>query len=104
MIVAEKSDIYSSEGVPDWLAKYVALAREAAERGEALPLDIEDVAQRAGVPGPDTEPAPKAKGVTPRHGKKGTRYEVRHKGKTIGTRDTFEEAVELKKMAEAEET
>jgi len=96
MNAPEKINARASEDVPEWLARYVAEAREQMARGEAPALDVEAVAQAAGVPGPVL----KAKGVTPRHGKHGTKYEVRHKGKTIGTVDDFDEAVALKQEAE----
>ena len=98
--MAESPDILASEDVPEWLAKYMKQARAYHAQGEAIPLDVEAVAQAAGVPGPDSEPVPKAKGVTPRQGKHGVKYEVRHKGKTIGTVSDFDEAVALKQEAE----
>ena len=91
--MAEASTNIDSEGVPDWLLRYAQEARKYQAQGEVPPLTVEEVAPK------DAGSAPKAKGVTPRRRAHGWVYEVRHRGKTVGTYDTFEEAVQAKARA-----
>lgn len=91
--------------VPAWLQRYAEMAREAVARGDEPAMTVEQVAQAAGVQaspivGYEVDSA-LPKGVSPR-ARSGGRvvYEVRHRGRAVGTYSTVEEAREAKAEAE----
>ena len=100
--MAHKNNVNTSEGIPDWLAQYAQQARDDLAEGRK-PRKVENVAQEVGVPPPTAQKSedtpPKTKGVTPRRRAGGWVFEVRHKGQTIGTFDSFHEAVRAKERA-----